>query len=104
MEESEQNESTDSSHRRSLKSDKFFLSSLVVIIVGFILLTIGSPSYYSEPPAPISYPLNLYNLGFFILLLGVVLVITALARYVSKRMSDEDFWWVIKTGPFPKPT
>jgi len=104
MEDTESKESTESSRRRSLKSDRFFLTSLVVIVVGFILMTIGTPNYYSEPPAPVTYQSNLYDLGVFILLLGVVLLVAALARYVSKRMSDEDFWWVIKTGPFPKPT
>ena len=104
MESSEQKEVIESPRKRSLKSDKFFLTSIVVVVLGFILTTIGSPSYHSEPPEPVSYLLNLYNLGVLILLLGVVLVIAALGRYVSKRMSDQDFWWVIKTGPFPKQT
>ncbi|TFG28896.1 hypothetical protein EU527_16630 [Candidatus Thorarchaeota archaeon] len=87
-----------------MKNDWLFLTSLVIIIIGFILQTLGIPNYYSVPPEPIVPPLNLYNYGFFIFLVGIVLLIAALGRYVSKRMSDQDFWWIIKTGPFDRPT
>ena len=104
MEDSGLKESTDDYQKRSLKSDRFFQASLVVIFVGFIFITLGNPHYYSVPPEPEVSAFNLYDLGAFILLLGIVLLIAALGNYVSKRMSDKDFWWVIKTGPFTSPT
>jgi len=97
-------ELSDNYRKRSLKSDRFLQASLVVILIGFFLMAIGTPNYYSVPPEPVPTPVTLYDLGAFILLLGVVLLIAALARYVSDRMSDQDFWWVIKTGPFTSPT
>ncbi len=104
MEDSESKESSDDYRKRSLKSDRFFQVSLVVVFIGIVLITIGDPYYYSVPPEPTQSSFNLYDFGTFILLLGIILLVTALGNYVSKRMSDQDFWWVIKTGPFPQPT
>jgi hypothetical protein len=103
MENSEPEEILDVYRKRSLKCDTFFQTSLVVILIGLLFITIGTPNYYSVPPEPATSPINLYDIGTFILLLGVILLIAALARYVSNRMSDEDFWWVIRTGPFSRP-
>lgn len=104
METSESSELQDSNRKTSLKSDRFFQTSLVVIFIGFFLMTIGTPNYYSVPPEPVTSSSTLYDFGTYILLFGIVLLLSALARYVSKRMSDQDFWWVIKTGPFTSPT
>ena len=103
MKTNESKELPDSYQKKSLKRDRFFLTSLIVIFIGFILATIGTPNYYSVPPEPVASPITLYDFGIFILLFGIVMLIAALARYVSSRMSDQDFWWVIKTGPFPSP-
>ena len=54
MENGESKEVADDYRKRSLKSDRFFQASLVVIIIGVLLVTIGTPNYYSIPPEPVS--------------------------------------------------
>jgi hypothetical protein len=105
MEHSESKDLPDSNHKRSLKSDRFFQASIVVILIGTLMIILDSLNYYSIPPEPVSSPITLYDLGTYILLVGIImLLIAALARYLSDRMSGQDFWWVVKTGPFTSPT
>jgi len=104
MQDCEPKELRNNDQKRSLKGDRFFQASLIAILAGLVLTMLGTPNYYSVPPEPNTTANDVYSLGSFILLFGILLLLAALANYVSKRMSDQDFWWVIKTGPFPQTT
>lgn len=104
MEDSESKESTDDHQKRSLKSDRFFQASLVIILLGLVIIPLSMSNFSGVPTEQNASSLVLHQFGFYIALLGILLLIAALGNYVSKRMSDKDFWWVIKTGPFPQPT
>ncbi len=74
---------------KRLRNEKLFIAGLFMLVVGFLLTTLGSEVGYQT--------------GNSFIIFGVLFVIFGLARYVSKRVSDEDFWWTLKTGPFQKP-
>nr|KXH70009.1 MAG: hypothetical protein AM324_01715 [Candidatus Thorarchaeota archaeon SMTZ1-83] len=85
----------------SLKTDRLFQLGLVLEIIGPVLMALGTaPTGYAETYVPASTP---YIAGFALLLAGVFVLLIGLARYVSRRMSDSDTWWVIKVGPTARP-
>ena len=74
---------------KRLRSEKLFIVGLFALVVGFMLATFGPEAGYET--------------GNGLIILGALLVLLGIARYVAKRVSDEGFWWTLKTGPFPKP-
>ena len=74
---------------KRLRNEKLLIAGLFMLVVGFLLTTLGSEVGHQT--------------GTCLIIFGVLVVIFGLARYVSKRISDENFWWTLKTGPFPKP-
>ena len=85
----------------SLKKDRLFQLGIVLEIIGPVLIAMGTPpSGFGETYVPPSTP---YVAGSVLLLAGVFVLILGLARYVSRRMSDSDTWWVIKVGPTARP-
>ncbi len=74
---------------KRLRNEKLFIVGLFALVAGFMLATLGSEAGY--------------QIGNVLIILGVLLVLFGIARYVSKRVSDEGFWWSLKTGPFQKP-
>jgi uncharacterized membrane protein len=79
----------ESDRYKRLRNEKLFIVGLFALIVGFMLATFGSEVGYQT--------------GNGLIILGALLVLLGIARYVSKRVSDEGFWWSLKTGPFQKP-
>lgn len=90
--------------KKTLWNDDLFRLSLIIVISGIVIQSVGMQLSYLVPPESIPTSLLLYNLGFLIFIFGVIFLIAALGRYISKKLSDQDFWWIIKTGPFTKPT
>jgi len=85
----------------SLKTDRLVQLGLVLEIIGPVLMAMGTaPTGYAETYVPPSTP---YIAGVVLLLAGVFVLLIGLARYVSRRMSDSDTWWVIKVGPTARP-
>jgi hypothetical protein len=85
----------------SLKRDRLVQLGLVLEVIGIVLHTSGtSASGLRETYVPPSTP---YVVGMILLLAGVFVLLIGLARYVSRRMSDSDTWWVIKLGPTARP-
>ena len=74
---------------KRLRNENLFIVGLFALVAGFMLATFGSEAGYQT--------------GNVLIILGVLLVLFGIARYVSKRISDEGFWWSLKTGPFQKP-
>ena len=74
---------------KRLRNEKILIAGLFMLVVGFLLTALGSEVGHQT--------------GTCLIIFGVLVVIFGLARYVSKRISDENFWWTLKTGPFPKP-
>ena len=74
---------------KRLRNEKLFIVGLFALVAGFMLATFGSEAGYQT--------------GNVLIILGALLVLFGIARYVAKRVSDEDFWWSLKTGPFQKP-
>ena len=85
---STQKQEEDERYKR-LRNENLFIVGLFALVVGFMLATFGSEAGY--------------QVGNGLIILGILLVLFGIARYVSKRVSDEDFWWSLKTGPFQKP-
>ncbi len=79
----------ESDRYKRLRNEKLFIAGLFMLVVGFLLTTFGSEVGYQT--------------GNGLIILGALLVLFSIARYVSKRVSDEGFWWSLKTGPFQKP-
>ena len=74
---------------KRLRNEKLFIVGLFALVAGFMLATFGSEAGYQT--------------GNGLIILGALLVLFGIARYVAKRVSDEGFWWSLKTGPFQKP-
>jgi uncharacterized membrane protein len=74
---------------KRLRNEKLFIVGLFALVAGFMLATFGSEAGYQT--------------GNVLIILGALLVLFGIARYVAKRVSDEGFWWSLKTGPFQKP-
>ncbi|MHA1588756.1 MAG: hypothetical protein ACTSV9_08295 [Candidatus Thorarchaeota archaeon] len=74
---------------KRLRNEKLFIVGLLALVAGFMLATFGSEAGYQT--------------GNVLIILGALLVLFGIARYVAKRVSDEGFWWSLKTGPFQKP-
>ena len=74
---------------KRLRNEKLIIVGFFALVVGFMLTALGSEVGYQT--------------GNGLIILGVLLVLFGIARYVSKRVSDEGFWWTLKTGPFQKP-
>jgi len=96
-------DSEDHKNEKSLRSDRLFQLALVIMIVGLILGMTGTAEYYSITDELYVPTLNSYGIGLMILLIGLAVLLAALSRYVSRRMSDRDTWWIIKTGPTARP-
>lgn len=85
----------------SLKTDRLVQLGILLEIVGPVLMAMGTPpTGFAETYVPASTP---YTAGMIFLLAGVFALLIGLARYVSRRMSDSDTWWVIKMGPTARP-
>jgi hypothetical protein len=85
----------------SLKRARLVQLGILLEIIGPVLMAMGTPARgFEETYVPASAP---YVAGSILLLAGVFVIILGLARYVSRRMSDSDTWWVIKVGPTARP-
>jgi putative Mn2+ efflux pump MntP len=85
----------------SLRTDRLVQLGIVLEIIGPVLMALGTPpTGFAETYVPASTP---YIAGMVFLLMGVFVLLIGLARYVSRRMSDSDTWWVIKVGPTARP-
>ena len=74
---------------KRLRNENLFIVGLFALVAGFMLATFGSEAGYQT--------------GNVLIILGALLVLFGIARYVAKRVSDEGFWWSLKTGPFQGP-
>lgn len=85
----------------SLKTDRLVQLGIALEIIGPVLMAMGTaPSGFMDTYVP---PSTAYTAGMVLVLAGVFVLLIGLARYVSKRMSDSDTWWVIKVGPTARP-
>ncbi|MFW9911517.1 MAG: hypothetical protein ACFFEU_03545 [Candidatus Thorarchaeota archaeon] len=73
----------------SLLRDRLVQLGIVLEIIASVFMYLGTSATYRA--------------GMILLLAGVFVLLIGLARYVSKRMSDSDTWWVIKLGPTARP-